>query len=53
VPLCKNHSDPLGAKFRELACRLSGIAPPAMEKGGIFTKLFSPQERGQREAVHA
>ncbi len=50
VPLCRNHGDPLGAKFRELACRLTGITPPAEEKSGILSKLFpSSPTRQQRE----
>jgi pilus assembly protein CpaE len=51
VPLCKNHRDPLGAEFRQLACRLTGFAAPAEQKGSIL-KLFS-QERSDRDMVPA
>ncbi len=41
MPLSKNHDDSLGIRFRELACRLVGIAPATKEKRGALTKLFS------------
>jgi len=43
VTLSKNHGDPLGAKFRELAGRLAavaGITPPRSD-AGMFTRMFS------------
>lgn len=51
VPLCRNHGDPLGTEFRELACRLTGIAPSsAGEKGGILSRLlFSSLTRQRSE----
>lgn len=54
VPLCQSQGDPLGAKFRDLVCRLTGVAPHAEEKVGIFSKLFSSsptQEPSVRDIV--
>ena len=48
VPLCKNHGDPLGAEFRQLACRLSGIAPSVEQREGILSKLFLSGPTRQR-----
>jgi pilus assembly protein CpaE len=56
VPLCKNHGDPLGTQFGQLACRLAGIAPAAAPKAGILSKLFSSsptQESSERDIVPA
>ncbi len=35
TPLSKNHGDPLGGKFRELACQLAGVPYPTQTKRGL------------------
>jgi len=40
VPLSKNHGDPLGVKFRELACQLAGLPRPTETKRGALSLLF-------------
>lgn len=41
IPLSGNHNNPLGAKFRQLASQLTGVAPGPQEKRATLTNLFS------------
>ncbi len=40
IPLSKNHGDPLGVQFRELACQLAGLPRPTETKRGALSLLF-------------
>jgi len=40
IPLSKNHGDPLGVKFRELACQLAGLPRPTETKRSALSLLF-------------
>ncbi len=40
MPFSKNHGDPLGVKFRELACQLAGVPYPTEAKRGSLSLLF-------------
>ena len=45
VPLSGNNGNPLGAKFRQLASQLTGIAPTMQEKRRVLGNLFSSNSR--------
>ncbi len=40
APLSKNHGDPLGVKFTELACQLAGLPCPRQTKRRPLSSLF-------------
>ncbi len=43
-PLSKNHGDPLGVKFQELACQLAGLPCPRQTKRRPLSSLFASKE---------
>jgi Flp pilus assembly CpaE family ATPase len=41
MPLTKNHGDPLGTRFRQLACEVAEITPQVEKGGSALSRIFA------------